>query len=370
MFGILKKRIKESVKQLAGIAREKDEEDAKREAAAPPAAKEAKPKPARKEIITKKEGIARKAEEMPEAPHEQEEQKRRLPRFGLVKKIREKEFTGREIDDLFASMEPGLLQANIALEVLDFFRSRLKEMLVGKPVKRKDAEQVIIGSFRRLLLETVSQGKIEIGDVIRAAKKDKRPACLLFLGYNGSGKTTTIAKVAKKLLSEKRKPVLAAGDTFRAASIEQLQFHADKLGINVIKHKYGADPAAVVFDARKHAESRGLDAVLADTAGRMHTNVNLMDELKKVVRVNKPDLKILVVDSLTGNDVVHQVSKFDEGVGIDCMILTKMDVNEKGGSIISACFTAKKPVLFLGTGQGYDDLQEFDPERFVEQILE
>jgi fused signal recognition particle receptor len=361
MFGVLKKKLKESVKQLTSLA--KDKEDTRPiEAVKKEGKKPERPEPEEASVpeITKEE----------DAAEENEEPKRRLPGFGLVKKIREKEFTEQEIDDFFASMEPGLLQANIALEVLDHFQSRLKEMLVGKPVKRKDAEQVIIGSFRELLLETVNQGKTSISDVIKAAKKEKRPACMVFLGYNGSGKTTTIAKVASKLLRENGKPVLAAGDTFRAASIEQLQFHGDKLGINVIKHNYGADPAAVVFDARKHAESKGLDVVLADTAGRMHTNVNLMDELKKVTRVNNPDLKILVVDSLTGNDVVHQVSKFDESIGIDGLILTKMDVNEKGGSIISACFTAKKPVLFLGTGQGYDDLQEFDPEKFVKQILE
>jgi fused signal recognition particle receptor len=373
MFGILKKKLKESVKNLTSLA--KKEEGGKIKPEAEKAKRVRKivkkaevPEPGRveePEEVEKEEHVGPEGE-----PLEHEEPKRRLPGIGFVKKIREKEFTEGEIDDFFKSMEPGLLQANIALQVLDFFRSRLKEMLAGKPVKRKDAERVILSSFRQLLLETVNQGRIDIGDVIKSAKKEKRPACFLFLGYNGSGKTTTIAKIASKLQREKGRPVLAAADTFRAASIEQLQFHGDRLGINVIKHNYGADPAAVVFDARKHAESKGLDAVLADTAGRMHTNVNLMDELKKVARVNNPDLKILVVDSLTGNDVVHQVSKFDEGVGIDGLILTKMDVNEKGGSIISACYTAKKPVLFLGTGQGYGDLLEFDPGRFVEQILE
>jgi len=192
----------------------------------------------------------------------------------------------------------------------------------------------------------------------------------MFLGFNGSGKTTTIAKVAKLLIKGKHRPVLAAADTFRAASIEQLEFHGDKLGIGVIKQKYGADPAAVVFDARKHAESSGLDVVLVDTAGRMHTNVNLMDELKKIARVNSPDLKILIVDSLTGNDVVEQVRMFDAGVGIDGMILTKMDVNEKGGSVMSACYVSKKPVMFIGTGQGYDDIEEFDPKKFVSKLLD
>ncbi len=395
MFGILKKKLKESVQHLTRMAREKEEEPEPGKAAEPREAKP-RPKPAKKDLIVKKaekkteplkareekkiEPEARAAEpeeapvteeavpEEPAAPEEYAEEKPRS-RLGFVKKFREKEFSEHEIDDFFTAMEPELLQANLALEVMDFFRTRLKEMLAGKPVKRKDAEMVILDSFRHLLLETVDQGKASVRDAIKAAKSEKRPACLIFLGYNGSGKTTTIAKVASRLLKDRHKPVLAAADTFRAASIEQLEFHGKKLGVNVIKHKYGADPAAVVFDARQHAASKGLDVVLADTAGRMHTNVNLMDELKKVTRVNSPDLKILVVDSLTGNDVVHQVRKFDEGVGIDGLVLTKMDVNEKGGSIISACHVSKKPVMFIGTGQGYDDLQEFEPGKFVDQIL-
>jgi fused signal recognition particle receptor len=382
MFGILKKKLKESVQHLTRIAREKEEEPGPEKAK--PAKKERivkkveeKPEPVKAKAVKKiEEAEVAEPEKVaePEEPVEPEEhaepaEEKPRSRLGFVKKFREKEFSGREIDDFFTMMEPELLQANLALEVMDFFRTRLKEMLVGKPVKRKDAERVIRDSFRQLLLETVDQGKTSIRDAIKAAKSEKRPACMVFLGYNGSGKTTTIAKIASRLLRERHKPVLAAADTFRAASIEQLEFHGGKLGINVIKHKYGADPAAVVFDARQHAASKGLDIVLADTAGRMHTNVNLMDELKKITRVNSPDLKILVVDSLTGNDVVHQVRKFDEGVGIDGLVLTKMDVNEKGGSIISACHIAKKPVMFIGTGQGYDDLQEFEPERFVDQIL-
>jgi fused signal recognition particle receptor len=333
MFGLLKKKLKESISQLAGMA-EKGAEKPRKE--------------------DKRRG------EKPSGK----------PLSGLAKRIKEKVFTEKEIDDFFTGVETGLLQANLALEVIDFLKTGLKEALVGREVKRSEAEKIISGTFRKMILETVSQGGIDVTEVIKKARKEKRPACFIFLGYNGSGKTTTIAKIAHMLLKKRYKPVLAAADTFRAASIEQLEFHARKLGIGLIKQNYGADPAAVVFDARKHAESRGLDAVLADTAGRMHTNVNLMDELKKVARVNSPDLKILVVDSLTGNDVVEQVRMFNEGVGIDCIVLTKMDVNEKGGSIISACYTARKPVLFIGTGQGYDDLQEFDPERFVEQLLE
>ena len=352
MFGVLKKKLKESIKQLAGMAEGKEEAKPRHEAAARPE-KELK----RPLKVFEKVEAAGKKDEKPKPK-------------GIFSKIREKEFSESEIDEFFDSVETGLLQANIALEVMDFFRTRLKQMLVGKPVKRSGAEKLISDSFRELLFEIVNQKKIDIFDVIKSAKKQKRPACFLFLGYNGSGKTTTIAKMANQLMKKKLRPVLAAADTFRAASIEQLDFHGGKLGINVIKHNYGADPAAVVFDARKHAESRGLDVVLADTAGRMHTNVNLMDELKKVVRVNKPDLKILVVDSLTGNDVVQQVKMFNDGVGIDGIVMTKTDVNEKGGSIISACYVSKKPVLFIGTGQKYEDLQEFEPEKFVDQLLE
>jgi fused signal recognition particle receptor len=290
--------------------------------------------------------------------------------FGLGKKITEKEFSEKEIDDFFADMQTGLLQANLALGVIDFLKDGMKKRLVGKPVPRMEAKDIIKKSFEEILLETVRKGDVDIDSVIKKAKAEGRPATILFLGFNGSGKTTTVAKIARMLMDEGHRPVLAAADTFRAASIEQLEFHGKKLGIGVIKHTYGSDPAAVIFDARKHAQSKGLDVVLADSAGRMHNNANLMDELKKVVRVNKPDLKLLVVDSLTGNDVVSQAQSFSEGVGIDGIVMTKMDVNEKGGSIISACHASGKPVLYIGTGQGYQDLKKFDPEKFVKSVLE
>jgi fused signal recognition particle receptor len=180
--------------------------------------------------------------------------------------------------------------------------------------------------------------------------------------------TTTIAKFAHKL--KKYRPVLAAGDTFRAAAIDQLEEHGRRLGVKVVKHNYGADSAAVIFDAVKHAASVGSKVVLADTAGRSHSNVNLMDELKKVVRVNKPDLKVLVLDSITGNDIYDQSQLFNEAAGVDAIILTKADVYEKGGSALSASYTIKKPILYLGTGQNYDDLKDFVPEEIVKNLLE
>ena len=187
----------------------------------------------------------------------------------------------------------------------------------------------------------------------------------MFVGINGSGKTTTIAKLAKKMQNNNLKCVIAAADTFRAAAIQQLQEHADKLGIKLIKHDYGADPAAVAFDAVKYAEAHSIDIVLIDTAGRLHSNKNLMDELKKVVKVAKPDLKIFVGESIAGNDCIEQVQKYSEMVGIDAIILTKADVDEKGGTAISVSYVTNKPIIYLGVGQDYKDLKEFEPDLIV-----
>jgi fused signal recognition particle receptor len=297
------------------------------------------------------------------------EKEERLEKRGILKKIRgiplkvrEKELSPADIDKFFSEIEADLLYSNVALEVIDFFRSSLRKQLAERKIRRGQTESFLKQAFRQALLEIVSQEEIDLD-------KLRKPATLVFLGFNGSGKTTTIAKVAKYLKDRNKKAVLAAADTFRAAGLEQLEHHGKKLGLNTIRHKRGSDPAAVVFDARKHARARGLDFVLADTAGRSHADKNLMDELKKVVRVNRPDLKILVVDSLTGNDSVEQARLFDKAVGVDAVILTKLDVNKKGGSVLSVAYAIKKPILFLGTGQKYEDLIKFEPEKFVRDIL-
>ncbi len=283
----------------------------------------------------------------------------------ITERFVERELTKKDIDDFFREAETDLLEANLAVEVVDFLRYELEKSLAGKPIKRTRAKEHITRVFEESLFKILNQGEIDMDEII----KNKRPACLVFLGFNGSGKTSSIAKVAQYLKNKGYRPLIAAGDTFRAASIEQLEVHGEKLGVSVIKHKYGADSAAVIFDARKHAEAKKYDAVLADTAGRMHTNRNLMDELEKVVRVNRPDLKILVIDSLTGNDAVEQARQFNEKIGVDAVIMTKVDVNKKGGSIFSVCYAIKKPILFLGTGQKYEDLQKFEPREFVKGLL-
>jgi fused signal recognition particle receptor len=191
----------------------------------------------------------------------------------------------------------------------------------------------------------------------------------VFVGINGTGKTTTIAKVCRFLNKHGYSAVIACSDTYRAGSIEQMEEHARRLGIKMVKHAYGADPAAVAYDAISHAKAHGMNVVLVDTAGRMQTNQNLMNELAKIKRVVKPDLTLLTVDSLIGNDAVMQAEEFHRAVGIDGTILTKVDADVKGGSALSVTYVTQKPILFIGTGQTYDDLEEFDPEKFVEMIL-
>jgi len=321
--------------------------------------------------------------EAAEKPKEEEPKEKKPGFFGRLRGIKqikkvtaikeavvEKTLTEQDIDSFFSETETDLLQANIALEAIDYMRNAMKKELANRKIRRRGAEQFISKALEDSLLGLVNHGTVDLENVIKQAKSAGKPACLVFLGYNGAGKTTSIAKCARYLMDKGHSVVLAAGDTFRAASIEQLEHHGNKLGIRTIKHKYGSDSAAVVFDARKHAEAKGIDVVLADTAGRMHTDKNLADELKKVIRVNQPDLKILLVDSLTGNDAVEQAKQFNDMVGVDTVIMAKTDVNEKGGSILSVSYAIKKPILFLGTGQGYKDLARFNPQEFVKGLVE
>ncbi|RLE74108.1 MAG: signal recognition particle-docking protein FtsY, partial [Thermoprotei archaeon] len=242
---------------------------------------------------------------------------------------------------------------------------------VGLRVKRfADRGQVVRSKFREVLREIFDRaGRIDLVEYVEELRVKKRPVVLLFLGPNGHGKTTTIAKVAKLLMDRGITVVVAASDTFRAGAIEQVEEHCRRLGIRVIKHRYGADPAAVAYDAILHARSKGIDVVLIDTAGRMQTDVDLMEEMRKIARVTEPDLKIFVGDALTGNDALDEARKFNEYVGIDCSILTKVDADAKGGAALSIVFATGRPIAYVGTGQGYSDIMKFDPEWFIEKIV-
>ncbi|MEM4282752.1 MAG: signal recognition particle-docking protein FtsY [Candidatus Woesearchaeota archaeon] len=269
-----------------------------------------------------------------------------------------------KFDELFWELELALLENNVAVEVVEKIKADLKAAIVDKPIPRGKLKERIAEALRQSILELFS---VEAPNLLEKARS-KKPFVICFFGINGSGKTTTIAKVAHLLQKNGLSTVLAASDTFRAAAIDQLQQHAEKIGSKLIKQDYGADAAAVAFDAIKHAKAAKKDVVLIDTAGRLHSNVNLMDELKKVCRVAKPDMKIFVGEALTGNDCVEQASTFDKAIGIDGIILTKADVDEKGGAAISISKVTGKPILFLGTGQGYDDLKPFEPKIVLESL--
>jgi fused signal recognition particle receptor len=284
----------------------------------------------------------------------------------IFKKIKEKfsyKLSEEDFESIFDELEFMLLENNVALEATEAIKKQLKEELVNREIKKEKLEEEIKDALKK----SIDNILIEPDDVISLIK-EKKPFVIVFFGINGCGKSTTVAKVANLLRKNNISCVLAASDTFRAAAIEQLQQHADKLGLKVIKHDYGADPAAVGYDAIKHAKAHNIDAVLIDTAGRMHTAGNLLSEMEKICRVTAPDLKIFVAESIAGNDAIQQAKNFNQEVGIDGSILTKADVDEKGGTAISVSYVTKKPILFLGTGQEYDKIEVFNKEKFVEKL--
>jgi fused signal recognition particle receptor len=290
---------------------------------------------------------------------------------GLLSKVTTTELNAENLQPILFDFKINLVENDVALPVAERICDEMKRRLNGVQVKRlEDRKKIVEKNLREVLLETMlTNNKIDLLKVVEEKRKKGEPFIIVFVGINGTGKTTTIAKVANFFNKKGYSVVLACSDTYRAGSIEQLEEHAKKLGIRMIKHKYGADPAAVAYDTISHAKAYGINVVLIDTAGRMQTNKNLMNELAKIKRVVNPDLTVLTVDSLTGNDAVMQAEEFHKSVGIDATILTKVDADVKGGSALSVTYVTKKPILFIGTGQKYEDLDEFNPEKFVDMIL-
>ncbi|MCE4619538.1 MAG: signal recognition particle-docking protein FtsY [Desulfurococcales archaeon] len=284
--------------------------------------------------------------------------------------VSEKEIKEEDLEPILEEIMIELIEADVAYEVAEDLVNTIKETLTGKRVPRgANVESIVRDALKRKLLEILDKPAPDIIAEAKARKPGQRPLVVVFLGVNGVGKTTTIAKLAYHLKKNGVVPVLAAADTFRAGAQEQLARHAERLGVPLITGSYGSDPAAVAHDAISHASSRGYRVVLVDTAGRMHVDYDLMGELRKIIRVSKPDYKILVVDSLTGNDAVEQARTFNEEVGVDAIILTKTDADVKGGTAISTAAVTGKPIAYIGTGQGYGDLERFDAKRFVEELL-
>jgi len=290
----------------------------------------------------------------------------------VIDKLSRTELSDNSLNPLLWEFKISLLENDVALSVAEEMCDEIKELLLGEAVGRFENKKERVNEALRDSLYKVLQAPVNV-DLLEAVvikRRERTPLIIVFVGVNGTGKTTTIAKVANLLIKNGYSVVLAGSDTYRAGSIEQLEGHAKRLGIRMIKHAYRSDAAAVAFDAINYARSHGINVVLVDTAGRMQTNRNLIDEMKKIVKVAKPHLTVLVVDALAGNDSVDQALIFDEAVGINGVILTKLDADVKGGAAISIAFAIKKPILYLGIGQFYDDLTLFDPRTLVESMVE
>ncbi|MBQ6512228.1 signal recognition particle-docking protein FtsY [Methanobrevibacter sp.] len=289
---------------------------------------------------------------------------------GIFSFVREKTISEKHVEDILWELEMELLQGDVAMEVATAVCESVKEDLVGKKIKRSnDITEYTYLALRNAVSDIIDIPGKSMTEMIEEKKAQGEPLVVMFVGINGTGKTTTIGKLANYYLKKGYTPVIAASDTFRAGAIEQVTYHADNVGVKIIKHKKGSDPAAVAYDAVEHAKAQGKELVLIDTAGRMQTNVNLMDEMKKIKRVANPDLVIFVGDALTGNDATEQASKFNEAIDIDGVILTKADADSKGGASLSIGYVIQRPIMFLGVGQGYDDIMEYDAEWMLDQLF-
>ncbi len=348
----------------------------KRETPKEEPAEEKEAKPEKKEIIFKEEAIKKEAKESrekvketAEIPEEKEEPEEKKSFFGKIKEtLTTKTISAEKFGELFWDLELALLENNVSVEVIDKIKEDLKKELVDKPLPR-DVPKKIEETLARTMREILTFDKIDLIRMIKEKAKEKKgPFVIALFGINGSGKTTSLAKLAYYFQSKGLSVVFAACDTFRAAAIQQLQEHADKLKIKMIAHDYGADAAAVAYDAIKYAEKNKIEVVMIDTAGRLHSNTNLMGELAKIIRVTRPDFKIFVGESITGNDCIEQARRFNQLVEMDGAILTKVDVDDKGGAPLSISYVIKKPILFLGVGQKYENLEEFDADVILQRL--
>ena len=265
-----------------------------------------------------------------------------------------------EIEDAVREI---LLESDVALETAERIISDL-DRYMADPKKRLTRSE--LKSTLKRSIENILNSNPVSKDILHP---DKKPYVILFLGINGTGKTTTVAKIANYLKKRDKRVVVAAGDTFRAGAIEQLALLCSKVGVEIIRHEAGSDPASVAFDAIEHARARNLDYVLIDSAGRMQTNRNLLEEMKKMKRVAKPDLVLLVLDAMIGQDAVQQAQTFMKEISYDGVVLTKLDTDARGGAIITIADQLKKPVYFIGTGQEMGDIMEFSPKWYLDRIL-
>ena len=305
-----------------------------------------------------------------EESDEPEDEDKKEKSGGFLSFIKEKSISEDDVEDILFELELGLLEADVAMDVSSVVVESVKNDLVGQKIKRSsDIEDYTYKALKNAVAKIIDIEGKSMTELLEEKVAQGEPLVVMLVGINGTGKTTTIGKLSNYYIKKGYTPVIAASDTFRAGAIEQVQYHADNLGVKLIKHEKGSDPAAVAFDAVQHARAKGKELVLIDTAGRMQTNTNLMDEMKKIRRVSKPDLVVFVGDALTGNDATEQARKFNEAIDIDGVILTKADADSKGGAALSIGYIIQKPILFLGMGQSYDDIKEYDADWMLEQIF-
>ncbi|HDO20681.1 MAG TPA: signal recognition particle-docking protein FtsY [Candidatus Bathyarchaeota archaeon] len=283
-----------------------------------------------------------------------------------------KNITEKDLEPVLFNWKLQLLSCDVAYQVAEYFEEKVLTSLKGRKISRfnKELPLIVKNALKEAVLDIVRKaGTMNLTKLIEEKTSNEIPFKMVFVGVNGSGKTTTIAKLAYILKRKDLLSVLACSDTFRAGAEEQLAIHANRLKLKMIKHQYGADPAAVAYDAVKYAQSHDLPVVLIDTAGRMQTDKGLMDELKKIIRVINADLVVFIGDALAGNDALYQAEIFDKEVGIDCSIITKVDADVKGGTALSILYATKKPILYLGVGQKYSDLIPFTVDWLLNKIF-
>lgn len=272
-----------------------------------------------------------------------------------------------ELEDPLWELEMALIESDVELEVTERILKNLRDDLLGESRRfTKSVDEVVEDALRDALLEVMTVDDVDFDAAIEEADK---PVVLVFTGVNGVGKTTSIAKISRYLENQGYDSVLANGDTFRAGANEQIEEHANALNKKLISHEQGGDPAAVIYDAVEYAKANDIDVVLGDTAGRLHTSEGLMDQLAKIDRVVNPDLTIFVDEAVAGQDAVRRAEEFNDAAAIDGSVLTKADADAQGGAAISISHVTGQPIFFLGTGQEYDDLEPFDPEWLVDQLL-
>jgi fused signal recognition particle receptor len=290
-----------------------------------------------------------------------------VDRFKVLVIEREMIVSEKDISDALSELELTLLESDVALPATDAIIAHVRKSLVGKHRKiGESVDSLVVGALKAALLEVLGHGF----DLLGYIQTHPRPVKILFTGVNGTGKTTTVAKIGSYLKKQGFSVVIGAGDTYRAGAIEQIGVHAERLGIKIIQHPEGGDPSAVLFDTVQYANSHKIDVVLADTAGRFHNKANLMSQLDKIKRVMKPDLVVYVDEAVAGNDAVIRAFEFDKTIGADAVVLTKADMDSRGGAAISIAHTIGKPLMFIGTGQSYDDIAPFEPAQVVDDLLD